>query len=472
MTGLTRHVAEWIAGLGIDQVPEIARNVLRHAVLDTLACGLHGRSTEWAGIVEDWARGAGRAQGAGRASGGGPGDASIWGDGAPALRAEMAALVNGISCHAFELDDYHPTKLHPGAVVVPAALAVGEKLDASGEDLMAAIAAGYEVMIRTSAALDPSTARLQGWHITGVTGTFGAATACARLLGLDGEKTSWALGIAGTQSSGLFAFNADGAMTKRFHAGDAARAGVVAAELAAAGFTGPTQIFEAEDGGFLKAHSSSVDEKQLRNGLGAEWRLENTAFKPYSCCGSLHAYIDAALELRARFGEPGGRRVRIGLPRVIEVQCGYDYAPGTALNAQMSSRFCVATALRHGQVLPGEFSADCLADPETVALAGRIEQSHDPALDDIYPANFCGWVELESEPGIGDFARAFRQDPSGSPANPEKDQAMIDKFRRLAGDIMASDQTAKIERAALALEATDARALVATLATRESAAAE
>lgn len=466
MTGLTRHVAEWIAGLGIDHVPEIARNVLRHAVLDTLACGLHGRSTEWAGIVEDWARGAGRAQS------GGPGDASIWGDGAPALRPEMAALVNGISCHAFELDDYHPTKLHPGAVVVPAALAVGEKLGSSGRDLMVAIAAGYEVMIRTSAALDPSTARLQGWHITGVTGTFGAAAACARLLGLDPEHTAWALGIAGTQSSGLFAFNADGAMTKRFHAGDAARAGVVAAELAAAGFTGPTQIFEAEDGGFLEAHSPVADEAPLRDDLGTEWMLETTAFKPYSCCGSIHAYVDAALELRARFGEPGERRVRVGLPRVIEVQCGYDYAPGTALNAQMSSRFCVATALIHGRVLPGEFSADRLADPATVALASRIEQSHDPALDDIYPANFCGWVEIESKPGAGDFARAFLRDPSGSPANPEKDQAMRDKFRRLVGDFMASDQAAEIERAALALEATDARSLVATLANRESAAAE
>ena len=114
--------------------------------------------------------------------------ATVWGEAAPSLRAADAALVNGTSIHAFELDDYHQAKLHPGAVVIPAAIAMAEKLDASGERLVTAIAAGYEVMIRTSLALNPSAARLRGWHLTGVCGPFGAAAACASLLGLDEEQ--------------------------------------------------------------------------------------------------------------------------------------------------------------------------------------------------------------------------------------------------------------------------------------------
>ena len=247
----TLAVAEWVAGLRHDSVPDATRRVIRSHLLDTLGCGLYGRATEWTGIVERWARGQGEA----------PRErarlASVWGDEGPSLRPMDAALVNGIAAHAFELDDYHTVKIHPGAVVIPAALATAERLDASGTELATAIATGFEVMARTAAALEPSSARLRGWHLTGVTGTLGAAAAAASLIGLDAEHTAWALGIAGTQSSGLFAFNADGAMTKRFHAGRAAQAGLMAAELAQVGYTGPTQVFEAEDGGMLKAFSDA-----------------------------------------------------------------------------------------------------------------------------------------------------------------------------------------------------------------------
>jgi len=459
VTGVTIELANWIADLSAADVPEKTRRVVRYAVLDTLACGMHGRDTEWAGIAERWAAG-----------GGGP--TTIWGDTVPSMRAELAAFVNGIACHAFELDDYHPNKLHAGAVVIPAVLALGERLDASGADMLVAIAAGYEVMCRVAGALEPSTAKSVGWHITGITGTFAAAAASARLLGLDGERTAWALGVAGTQSSGLFAFNADGAMTKRFHAGDAARAGVVAAELTAAGFTGPTQIFEADDGGFLRAHSPKAAAAPLVEGLGSNWLMDDNAFKPYSCCGSLHAYIDAALDLRTQFGPPEGRRVRMGLPKVVEVQCGYDYEPGTTLNAQMSSRYCIAAALQQGQVLPPEFTAEAMAAPENVNLAQAIEQSHDAELDSVYPANFCGWVELETAPGSGTFERSYKHDPSGSPANPEKETAMVEKARRLLAPMLAPERIEALEAACLSLEETDAAGLIQCLAKPHRAAAE
>jgi 2-methylcitrate dehydratase PrpD len=218
-------------------------------------------------------------------------EAAIWGRGQRA-RANDAAFTNGIAAHAFELDDYHNAKAHPGAVVVPAALAIAERVDASGEDCLLAIVIGYETLIRTAMVLDPIATRKRGWHLTGVAGTLGAAAACASLLRLDAEHTACALGLAGTQSSGLFAFNADGAMSKRFHAGRAAQAGVVAAELAARGFTGPTAFYEADDGGLLRAFSDAPVKERLVTGLGDIYEATQISFKPYSCCGSTHAYID------------------------------------------------------------------------------------------------------------------------------------------------------------------------------------
>src|SRR5688572_24671612 len=304
---VTREVAAWIAGLTYESLPERTREVVRGALLDTIGCGVYGYRTPWAKMLLEWAR-----------AGGAKAEATVWGDAAPSLRVADAALVNGTSSHAFELDDYHNAKLHPGAVVIPAAIAMAEKLGSDGKTLVTAIAAGYEVMIRSSLAMEPSATRLRGWHLTGVCGPFGAAAACAVLMGLDAERTAWALGLAGTQGAGVWAFNADGAMSKRLHAGKAAHSGVLAAELAQLGFTGPTQIYEFEDGGVLKAFSDASDAARLTADLGRAWRLDTNRIKPYSCCGSTHSYVDAVFELRRRLGTPwdARRRVRVGLAKV------------------------------------------------------------------------------------------------------------------------------------------------------------
>src|SRR5258705_7016009 len=368
----TREVANWIADLRYEDLPPRTREVVHLAILDTIGAGVYGYQTPWAQKLLAWARRGGSAT-----------EATVWGDARASLRAADAAFVNGTAAHAFELDDYHNAKLHPGAVVVSAALAVAENLNSSGTQLVRAMAAGYEVMIRTSLALNPSATRLRGWHLTGVCGPFGAAAACASLMKLNTDQTAWALGLAGTQGSGLWAFNADGTMSKRFHAGRAAQSGVMAAELAALGFTGPTQIYEFHDGGVLKAFSDASDPAPLTRDLGAVFHLDATSIKPYSCCGSTHSYVDAALELRRKLGTPWNakRPVRVGMAKVVDVQCGFDYVPGSALNAQMSMRYVVAAALLEGQVLPPQFSDAKLSDPTLTGLAQSIELTPDPELD-------------------------------------------------------------------------------------------
>ena len=444
----TREVAAWVANLRYPDLPERTKEVARCALLDTIGCGVYGFNTPWAKMLLSWAQAGGRG-----------GECSAWGEARASLRAADAALVNGTAAHAFELDDYHNAKLHPGAVVVPAALALAEKIGATGKRLVTAIVAGYEVMIRSSLALNPSATRLRGWHLTGVCGPFGAAAAGASLLGLNDEQTAWALGLGGTQGAGLWAFNADGTMSKRLHAGKAAHSGVLAAELAALGFTGPTQIYEYQDGGVLKAFSDASDPAPLTKDLGGVYQLDATAIKPYSCCGSTHSYVDAALELRRRLGSPwdARRRVRIGLSKVVDVQCGFAYTPSSALNAQMSLRYVVAAALADGQVLPPQFTDQRFTDPALTALAGSFELVPDAKLDQLYPAHFAGWVAAEAN---GSWLQIDVLDPSGSPSAPIDARGITEKFRGINAQLPVE----KIGAVALDIERHSVRDLLHLLA--------
>lgn len=415
----TLELANWIADLEYDDLPQRTREVVRSALLDTVGAGVFGYGTPWAQIVLAWAR---------RGAAPGTGEARVWGEARPSLRTADAALVNGTATHACEFDDTHYARLHGGAVVIPAAIAIAEKFDRGGRELVTAIAAGYEVMVRSSLALNPPAARSRGWHITGVCGTFGAAAASASLLKLSAEQTAWALGLAGSQSSGLWAFNADGTMSKRLHPGKAAHSGVLAAELAQLNFTGPTQIYEAVDGGVLRAFSDASDPAPLTKDLGAVYHLDQNSIKPYSCCGANHAYIDAALELRKRLGTPwdGQREVRVGTSRMVDRQCGFDYVPGSPLNAQMSLRYAVAAALLEGQVLPAQFADAKLKDPSLVALANRLELVADPELDKLYPKNFAGWVAARQQT---DWVRVDILNATGSMDKPTDFAGVTEKFR-------------------------------------------
>lgn len=455
----TRMLASWIAGLRHENVPLPVRDALRRLLLDTLGVGLFGRNQPWSEAVRAWAQMAKPANGARRGR--------LWGDSDAQFRPADAALVNGTAAHAYELDDYHNAKLHPGAVVVPTALALAESLDADGACLETAIAAGYEVMIRTALALGPAPARLRGWHLTAVCGPLGAAAAAAVLLGLNEERVAWALGLAGTQAGGLFAFTADGSASKRFHPGRAAQAGIMAAELAELGLSGPSKIYEAADGGLLGTFVDNADASQLTKDLGSIWHTAETSFKPYACCGSLHAHVDAALALRPHWRNGG--RVRVGLANLVELQCGYDYAPGSELNAQMSARYCVAAALLDGAVLPAQFAPPRIADPAVTRVAQEIELVHDAELDRLYPAHFAGWVESEVVGGTRE--RVVFRDPSGSPLNATMEQSLRRKFFTLGIPILGKQEAEALAATVDHLDHHTAREVLkgATAATRATA---
>jgi len=224
------------------------------------------------------------------------GTCSVMGD-QRSYAPSAAALINGTLAHSLDFDDTHAAgSIHSSAPIVAAALAAAQMSGSSGKELIAAVVVGYEVQIRLSLALDPSTHYDQGFHPTATCGVFGAAAAAGKLLGLDAKGIQNAFGIALSQAAGSMEFLVDGAWTKRSHVGQAAQNGLICAVMAAEGFIGPAQAFEGRYG-FLHAYSKNSELQTVVAGLGEVWETMNIAIKPYPSCRYSHAAIDGITDL-------------------------------------------------------------------------------------------------------------------------------------------------------------------------------
>ena len=355
------------------------------------------------------------------------------------------AMALGVMAHSFELDDYHSgAKLHPGAVVVPAAIPVAEHRNANGRDLICAVLAGYEVMIRSCLAAGTLSTRKRGWHLTGLCGTFGAAAATGYLLGLDEEKTANALGLAGTQSAGLFAFNCNGADSKRFHPGRSAQSGVMAAELAALGLTGPTEIYEYEDGGFCRTVSDAPDLSKLTEELGQRYVAAEVSIKPYACCASTHSSIDAVrwLAREYKIDIDDVEEIIVHNHSVVKLQTSWRYEPVSPMQSQMNMEYCVAVGLAEGNVGPDKFTVEKIHDEKIIDLAHKVHFKIDPEIEKIYPKAFPGKVEIRLRDGSSVMHEVAG--PKGSPENPISVNEVEEKFHSLVDPIIGDKQADRI----------------------------
>ncbi len=344
---------------------------------------------------------------------------------------EVAALVNGALSHIVEMDDVERESVtHPGAVVVPAALAVAERVGASGLELLAAVVAGYELMVRVGAAVGPE--HYYHFHNTATAGVFGAAAAAGWLLALDRDRLVWALGNAGTQAAGLWQFNEEGALTKPLHPGRAAANGVLAATLSRLGLTGARHILEGERG-FFAGLAPRGDPQQVVAHLGEAdepLRVRKISIKPHASCRHTHAPIDAALALRAQLpADATIAAVRVSTYGAALTLCDKP-DPHTAPDAKFSLQFCVASALLRGQVGLVEFSDTALADSAVRALLPRIEVAIDPAREAAYPG--CWSAAVEVTLADGRTFEATQDRPKGDPENPLSVPELEAKFRNLA----------------------------------------
>src|SRR6266542_3139753 len=363
MAGETVRLAKYAAGLRYEDLPAEVVAAAKDCIIDTIAACICGSALPWSRIVIDYAERTG------------PGGTSrILGRGS-AVQAPAAALANGALAHAFELDALtRPgAGAHPGATVLPPALAVAQEIGGvSGKALIAAFVAGNEVMIRIGRATG-HTNEARGFHAPGTTGPFGAAVACGHLLGLDPAKMANAVGIAGSLAGGLLEFaRGDGGMVKRLHLGRASEAGVLAASLAAGGFEGPKTVLEGQFG-FLRVFCSEFDEAELTHGLGHAYVTRTTVLKRYPVHATAHAAVRAVRDLQTEHGFAGGDVEAItvtGNRRMVERHAIAE--PADLMLAQYSIPFCVALALHREARDPESYDEGALADPKIRALTRRV----------------------------------------------------------------------------------------------------
>lgn len=422
----TEELSGFVCDLKYDDIPSPVRDRVKAAVLDGIGCGCFGAITPHGRIVGDFVR-----------SLGGPEESTLWlGDFKGP--ASNIALALGTYIHSLDFDDYHKAKVHPSSAVLPAAFTVGEYLGSSGKDFLTSVVAGYEIMIRVALSVGPVSSRLRGWHLTGTCGVFGSAAAAGKLLGLSPKEMSWALGLAGTQASGLWAFNYDGAMTKRLHPGRSAQSGVIAAFLAKKGFTGPVRILDAEDGGLWRATSDSSDPARLTAGLGSDFECGSICMKPYAVCGSNHSAIDAARKIVAENGltDEDIESITVFTSRVVKVQTGFDELPETVLQAQMSLKYAVAAAIIYGNVLTEQMRSECFRSERARRLMSRIVVQVDPEMDRLYPEHFCARVRILTNGG-GKFEQDVL-DPRGTNSYPLHWQDVVEKSRDLISSLIGN----------------------------------
>jgi 2-methylcitrate dehydratase PrpD len=429
------RLAEWTATLELDDVPAEVVAAAKLHMLDAVGTGLAALALDELPAV----------LAAARELGGRPEATALGVD--ERVSAAAAALANGSLMHALDFDDTHEVALvHSSVVVAPVALALGEATRASGADLVTAAIAGYEVSSRIGLA-GAGSFHLRGFHPTSVCGVFAAATAAARLRRLSPDETRHALGIAGSQASGLLEFLADGSQTKPLHAGWAALAGIVAASLAAGGATGPASVLEGRFG-LLRSHLEEFDEAVLTDGLGSRWETLNIAFKPYPACHCTHTVLDAvtAADLRADEVEEIVALVpsQVAVELVLEPR-ERKLRPMSPYDAKFSLPYCIGALLVRGELGVDAFTPAAIADEEVLGLAERVTYEIVPfdggndLSGGIRAATRSGTVErrvirprggAEQPMATGELQEKFRR--NGALALPEEDvERLLETLDRL-----------------------------------------
>jgi 2-methylcitrate dehydratase PrpD len=417
MTWTTYRLAEFSCQLRHEDLVDTTRNMVKCCILDLMAAAAAGVYNPSAAAVREFCR---------QSFAEGP--SSVWFTNTRRHPA-AAALANSAAASALDLDDGHRAAGgHPGASIIPAVMALAQRVGASGPEVLSAIAVGYELGVRIAAARDFS--KLDTLS-TGRWCAYGVAAAGGRLLGLLPEKTAQAMAIAGVLSPGLSAAGYSTVMGNHVKEGIAWATwiGLAALDLAAKGYTGPIDILD---------HRGYYDADQIVSELGRPLAIDTVYFKPYACCRWIHAALDGILELLSSGNIEARdiRRIKVyTFGRALRLN---NYAdPDTLEAAQYSIPFCMALAAIRGRqaLLPMKLNA--LHQPEVVSLAAKVLLEVDPDLERAFPDRTPARVVVETAGGCHETSKEF---PRGDPANPMGWQDLVEKLRQTAGDALPAER--------------------------------
>lgn len=445
----TRILAEYLAGLKFEDLPEDVVDMAKKVVLDYIGYAIVAIKEEPAQILYEIVKGLG-----------GKAESTVIGFGGK-TSCINAALVNGALGHTCELDDSHRgCRGHIGDSVIPAALAFAEREKSDGRSFIVALAAGYETASRVGKSVMP-THYLKGYHPTGTVNTFGAAVAAGKLLDLNTEGMVHALGIAGTQAAGIFAFIENRDMTKDFHPGKAAMNGGLAALLAQGDFTGSSRIFESEKG-FCKIYSDGYDLEKLTKGLGKGFELMEVQFKPYSGCRGGLAGVCAILELREKhnLSKDNVKKITVRLFPICYWLVNDPSPWGKGYyGPRFSMQFNAAFTLEEGKpglmriIADENYALKKLEDPEFKDLMKKVEVVSDKTLESDWHDKESTIVEIETIDG--ENYSTCMDYCLGDPENPMSWEQLYEKYQILASRILSKDKVEKIIQKVKRLEKMD-----------------
>jgi 2-methylcitrate dehydratase PrpD len=431
--GPTRRLAEFIASLRFDDLPDAVVRQACDVILDTVGCALGAwrDDPDKAGIA---ARIAATFQAAPVAA--------VWGSGT-STDAALAAMANGILANAADFDDTHKRALlHTGSVIVPPTLALAEERKLDGRAIVTAIVAGYETAVRVGMAVMPTHYRF--WHSTATNGTFGAAASAASALALGPDRAQAALGFAGTQAAGLNTFFTYGDLTKSLHPGKAAFNGVLSARLAGLGGTSPPTILEHEKG-YLNAFSLEPDAATLTRGLGRDWEILQNGFKLFPSILASHAAIQATLAVVSEHDVKPDAIASITNETYATVKSHFSAKQVTTpMGARVSVPYCCAVAALDRAAGQAQFTSDRVLRDDVQGLLARTEVVADPELTRLYPAKFPARVTVTLKDGRR--LVAMRDFPKGDPQDPLTPAEIEQKFLDNASARCPAAQASEIVR--------------------------
>ena len=450
---IAERLAQFSYDLSYDDIPPAVIDKTKRLILDTIGVSIGSTRIDFGeaalALVSRW---------------GGAAEASVVG-GRAKVPVQSAALCNGVLGHGQDYDDTHTESVvHPSAALVPVALAAAERTGASGRETLAALIGGLEATIRIGMpALNKF--HLRGFHTTSIAATFGAALIAARLDGIGLKRTIDAVGIGGSFTSGLLECIPAAAGAKRLHAGWAALCGVVAAQLAEVGYTGPSTVFEGKLGvykSFLSGERLDLD--TIFKGLAHEWETLNVRPKLYPCCHYLQAFLDSASALRRehRFAPEDVERISCRIaPGAVNIVCEpweKKLEPLTGYDARFSLPFAVSLMLMKGKAGVAEFSEESFTDPVIRQLMARVSYEAYPKYQ---VKDMPGWIEITLKNGA---RHAFEvPEVRGNARNPVPLEEILQKFHANA-DFRGRSASSQIADEILALDGlADVRGLMSRL---------